>query len=1007
MPNHNRILTPILAAAMGVVLSLAAIAPPARAAVSVRLQLGVGDTAATRWDGDVTARGARIAALEPWRFEDGDAISAGNHWKASTRRIRIFLGDRFPKRPFVPNGVVVTLDGETAGTELNVHTAQGDFTVRLSDIPYGTAKSFLDGKVEADRVPATARLTSNADEQDYPAAAAGKDGSVWLAYMEFKHNPKHNRIRTTAKVTDDLTAKTGGDQVWLQHYASGAWSAPVAITPPGGDLYRPAVAVDGKGRPWVFWSSNTGGNFDVWARVADGLKPGATVRISSDPGSDIDPAAVADSSGRVWVAWQGWRNGKAKIFAAVQEGDGFSQPVTVASSAGNEWNPAIAADSHGRVAVAWDSYRNGQYDVFFRTATAPGAWGKEMPGAASARYEAYPSIAYDPAGVLWLAYEEGAQRWGKDFGAYESSGVSLYEGRAVRLRGFTPDGRVVAPSVDVGTALPGFLDKKNAQLLKGSHQSDSDDWLKPDESLWKNRGDNRSISSPLDQGRDTPFNSMPRLLADSSGRLWLAIRTKHPYWWNSIGSVWTEHLASYDGSTWTGGIYLHHTDNLLDNRPALVSAKPGELLLIGSSDGRRLYHAMSFAPGAKTSVKEAEVVKDPFQNDLYMSQVVLGPAAAMPAAKPASAVAVAGKDPLDKPEEEAVSAMRGYRYNSAQGELRILRGEFHRHSEISMDGANDGTIIDQYRYMLDAASMDWVGCCDHDNGGGREYSWWISQKLTDIFYNPGNFATMFHYERSVNYPEGHRNIIFAQRGVRVLPRLPLSKPAQVKPAPDTLMLYQYLHKYNGIVASHTSGTSMGTDWRNNDPDTEPVVEIYQGDRQNYERPDAPRTMTEKDAIGGYRPKGFINLALDRGYKLSFEASSDHISTHISYTNLLARDASREAVLEAFKSRHVYGSTDDVLAEFTCGGHMMGDAFASATPPAFKVKLQGTAPFAKIFVVKNNAYVYSSEAQGTTVDFTWRDTQPEKGKTSYYYVRGEQADGEIVWVSPMWVTYTGE
>jgi len=22
----------------------------------------------------------------------------------------------------------------------------------------------------------------------------------------------------------------------------------------------------------------------------------------------------------------------------------------------------------------------------------------------------------------------------------------------------------------------------------------------------------------------------------------------------------------------------------------------------------------------------------------------------------------------------------------------------------------------------------------------------------------------------------------------------------------------------------------------------------------------------------------------------------------------------------------------------------------------------------------------------------------------YYVRGEQADGELVWVSPMWITY---
>ena len=35
-------------------------------------------------------------------------------------------------------------------------------------------------------------------------------------------------------------------------------------------------------------------------------------------------------------------------------------------------------------------------------------------------YEAYPSIAYDPSGRLWIAYEEGGRGWGKDFGAYAS-----------------------------------------------------------------------------------------------------------------------------------------------------------------------------------------------------------------------------------------------------------------------------------------------------------------------------------------------------------------------------------------------------------------------------------------------------------------------------------------------------------------------------------------------------------------------------------------------------------
>src|SRR5207248_1120537 len=219
-----------------------------------------------------------------------------------------------------------------------------------------------------------------------------KDGSVWLAYMEFRHNKDHDKIRAPLKqaLTDFSSMKTptGGDQILLRKYSAGAWGETIAITEPGGDLYRPAVAVDRSGRPWVIWSANDNGNWDLWARPVENGKPGAAVRLSSEAGSDIDPAAATDSKGRVWVAWQGWRNGRAQIFAATQNGNAFSKAAVVSKSTSNEWNPAIAADSNGRVSVAWDSYRNGNYDVFVRTAAGPGSWGQETPLAATARYEA-------------------------------------------------------------------------------------------------------------------------------------------------------------------------------------------------------------------------------------------------------------------------------------------------------------------------------------------------------------------------------------------------------------------------------------------------------------------------------------------------------------------------------------------------------------------------------------------------------------------------------------------
>jgi hypothetical protein len=375
-------------------------------------------------------------------------------------------------------------------------------------------------------------------------------------------------------------------------------------------------------------------------------------------------------------------------------------------------------------------------------------------------------------------------------------------------------------------------------------------------------------------------------------------------------------VVSYDGAKWSAPVFLPHTDNVLDNRPALVSTAAGTLTIVASADGRRQF------------VRPVDLaVADPFNNDLYAIEISMGSAAGTPSVKPARAVEPAPA--IDATDAAAVRRMREFR----SGDLRIVRGEFHRHSEMSMDGGNDGTLLVQWRYILDAGSLDWVGCCDHDNGGGREYSWWTTQKLTDIFYTPGTFVPMFNYERSVVYPEGHRNVIFAQRGIRPLPRLPISKEADTGHAPDTQMLYAYLKNFNGVVASHTSGTNMGTDWRDNDPRVKPIVEIYQGDRQNYEMPDAPRSNSADDSIGGWRPKGFVSLALEKGYRLGFQASSDHVSTHISYCNILVKDATRASVLEGLQKRHVYASTANILADVRSGANLMGDAFSTASAPS--------------------------------------------------------------------------
>ena len=84
--------------------------------------------------------------------------------------------------------------------------------------------------------------------------------------------------------------------------------------------------------------------------------------------------------------------------------------------------------------------------------------------------------------------------------------------------------------------------------------------------------------------------------------------------------------------------------------------------------------------------------------------------------------------------------------------------------------------------------------------------------------------------------------------------------------------------------------------------------------------------------------------------------------------------------------------------------MLGDAFTTGEAPTLRLKLNGTAPFAKVTLVKDDEEIHSIAPNKAEVALTWTDPAPRPGKTSYYYFRGEQTDGELVWVSPMWITY---
>jgi hypothetical protein len=296
---------------------------------------------------------------------------------------------------------------------------------------------------------------------------------------------------------------------------------------------------------------------------------------------------------------------------------------------------------------------------------------------------------------------------------------------------------------------------------------------------------------------------------------------------------------------------------------------------------------------------------------------------------------------------------------------------------------------------------------DHNAGNDDEYSWWRTEKAIDLYHVPGRFTPLFGYERSPGYPNGHRNVVFAQRGVRTLPFSPEEAKGAVNSGP---VLYPYLKKNRGIGMLHSLATSQGSDYRDNDPEVEPLVELYQGYHASYEYEGAPRAESEQFQVsvhGAYRPLGFWWRALEKGLKLGVQASSDHIATHNSYTMIYTPGSTRQDIVESMRQRHAYAATDNIIIDFRAHSdgreYMMGDAFSATSAPRLSVRILGTAPLKEVVIVKNGKFIYHSEPGAQDTDFTFVDQNTGAGE-SHYYVRVLQLDRNLAWSSPIWVKY---
>jgi hypothetical protein len=265
--------------------------------------------------------------------------------------------------------------------------------------------------------------------------------------------------------------------------------------------------------------------------------------------------------------------------------------------------------------------------------------------------------------------------------------------------------------------------------------------------------------------------------------------------------------------------------------------------------------------------------------------------------------------------------------------------------------------------------------------------WWRTEKLVDLFHMREPFIALYGYEHGGSFARrgGHKNIVYAKRG----------NPCLEVDAPKGL--FEALKGRNAIAIPHQlADGGSATDWSQWNAEFETVAELFQA-RGNYEFAGCPREVRVK------RPGHYWWDALAKGVKIGAIASSDHGLTHGAYAGVYVAERTREGVLEAMRARRTFGATDTIVLELRLGDHLMGEEVTVDAPPKLEAVVLGTAELDRVDIVRNGKFAYTADPDGRTARFEFVDVALQPGQQAYYILRCVQANNELAWSSPIWVT----
>ncbi len=380
---------------------------------------------------------------------------------------------------------------------------------------------------------------------------------------------------------------------------------------------------------------------------------------------------------------------------------------------------------------------------------------------------------------------------------------------------------------------------------------------------------------------------------------------------------------------------------------------------------------------------------------------------------------------------------------------RLYWGVIHGHTSHS-DGI--GSPEEYFERMRDENRLDFGALADHDHlWETTDEMWRRSQEVTAQFNEPGRFVTLLGYEwakwrrngdgdRCVYYLDDYQPMYRSDDGEY----------------PRPWNLFKALHEnHRGralVIPHHTASKGNFCDFSQHDPEHERLIEIYSvwgssecSVHDGNPFPVRPPNLPEGGHVegvpldAGEEPVGFVQRALELGWRVGFTAGGDDHHCHAGdplrtgpepfryrdgLLGVWAEDLTRESIWDGLWNRRTVATTgariivDWTVNEYPIGTDIQareGDGILKARN--ISIAVSGEAKIMRIEILRNNRVVYAEEPGEFDVAVEWRDEQPFSDVAirprsgmppfMFYYVRVLQSDGEMAWASPIWITLSGK